>query len=162
MAITQSTIRNGNGITFTFVVDSSSDWSGVTNSTYFKDLSNGLIYYKDPTGTVQDLYKPSPSVQTVSSSSTVTPTSDNDLVVITGQSVNLTINNPTGNWVQGKNLTIRIKDNGVARTITWDTKYRSIGVTLPNTTIANKTTYVGMMYNLTDDKFDVIGTTTEL
>jgi len=56
MAITQSTIRNGNGITFTIVVDSSSEWTGVTNSTYFKDLSDGLIYYKNSSGTVIGLY----------------------------------------------------------------------------------------------------------
>jgi hypothetical protein len=56
MAITQSTIRNGNGITFTFVVDSSSDWSGVTNSTYFKDLSDGLIYFKNSSGSVVGAY----------------------------------------------------------------------------------------------------------
>jgi len=58
MAITQSTIRNSNGITFTYVVDSSSDWSGVTNNTYFKDLSDGLIYYKNSSGTVlQQFYQ---------------------------------------------------------------------------------------------------------
>ena len=103
-----------------------------------------------------------PNLQILSSSSTITPVFGNDMVAITGQSANLTINNPTGSWPQGKDLTIRIKDNGVARTITWDTKYRSIGVTLPNTTVANKTTYVGMVYNSIDDKFDVIGSTTEL
>jgi hypothetical protein len=58
MAVTQSAIRNSNGITFTYVVDSSSDWSGVTNNTYFKDLSDGLIYYKNTSGTVlQQFYQ---------------------------------------------------------------------------------------------------------
>lgn len=103
-----------------------------------------------------------PNLQIISSSASVTPTFGNDLVAITGLSVNTTMNNPTGTWPEGKDLTIRIKDNGVARTIGWDTKYRAIGVTLPNTTIANKTTYVGLIYNAIDDKFDVIGSTTEL
>jgi hypothetical protein len=32
---------------------------------------------------------------------------------------------------------------------------------LPATTVISKTTYVGVIYNATDDKFDVIGVTTE-
>lgn len=56
MAITQTAIRNSNGINFTYVTDSSLDWSGVTNSTYFKNLSDGLIYFKNSSGTVLSMY----------------------------------------------------------------------------------------------------------
>ena len=83
------------------------------------------------------------------------------MVVITAQAVALALANPTGTWPQGKDMMIRIKDNGTARAITFDTKYRAIGVTLPTTTVISKTTYVGVIYNATDDKFDVIGVTTE-
>lgn len=58
-----------------------------------------------------------PSVQTISSSATVTPTNTNDLVVITAQTGSLTIANPTGSMLQGQALMIRIKDNGTARSI---------------------------------------------
>jgi hypothetical protein len=58
MAITKSAIRNNNGITFTLITDSSADWSSVPNSTYFKDLSDGLIHYKDATGTVLEIFSP--------------------------------------------------------------------------------------------------------
>jgi hypothetical protein len=102
-----------------------------------------------------------PVAQSVAPSATVTPVATNDIVVITAQAVGLTLNNPTGTWVQGQALMIRIKDNGSARTIAYDTKYRAIGVTLPTTTTASKTTYLGVIYNATDDKFDVIGVTTE-
>ena len=102
-----------------------------------------------------------PRVQTVTSSATVTATSANDLVVITAQAAGLTLANPTGTWVQGKDLVIRIKDNGTPRSIGYGGKYRAIGVTLPTTTVANKTTYLGVIYNLTDDTFDVIGVTTQ-
>ena len=102
-----------------------------------------------------------PSVQAVVSSATVTPAFGNDLVVITAQAAGLTLANPTGTWVQGKDLVIRIKDNGTPRSIGFDTKYRAIGVTLPTTTVANKTTYLGIIYNLTDDTFDIIGVTTQ-
>jgi hypothetical protein len=102
-----------------------------------------------------------PVVQSVVSAATVTPVATNDIVVITAQAVGLTLANPTGTWVQGQALMIRIKDNGSARTIAYDTKYRAIGVTLPTTTTASKTTYLGCIYNSNDDTFDVIGVTTQ-
>jgi hypothetical protein len=102
--------------------------------------------------------------QTVASAATVTPTSANQLVVITAQAVALTLAAPTGTLAQGQPLMIRIKDNGTARAITWTSGaggYRAIGVTLPTTTVANKITYVGCIYNSTDSRWDVIGVTTE-
>ena len=102
-----------------------------------------------------------PVEQSVVSSATVTALSSSDIVVITAQAVGLTLANPTGTWVQGQALMIRIKDNGSAQTIAYDTKFRAIGVTLPTTTTASKTTYLGVIYNATDDKFDVMGVTTE-
>ena len=102
------------------------------------------------------------NVQTVASSATVTPTSANDLVVITAQAVGLTIANPTGTMVQGQALMIRIKDNGTARTIAFGTNYRALGITLPTTTIASKTTYLGCIWNATDTKFDVVGLNQEV
>jgi len=98
-----------------------------------------------------------PNVQSVTSAATVTPTTLNDEVVITAQAVGLTLANPTGTAVQGQSLIIRIKDNGTARTIAYDTQYRAIGVTLPTTTIISKTLYLGLIYNLTDTKWDCIG-----
>jgi hypothetical protein len=102
-----------------------------------------------------------PRVQSVTSSATVTPTSANDIVNITAQAAGLTLANPTGTFAEGQSLIIRIKDNGTARAITWDTNYRAIGVTLPTTTVISKTTYVGVIYNSTDTKWDVIGVTTQ-
>jgi hypothetical protein len=96
-------------------------------------------------------------VQTVTSSATVTPTSTNDLVIITAQATGLTLANPTGTFTEGQALMIRIKDNGTARTIAFDTNYRAIGVTLPTTTVISKTMYLGIIYNSTDSKWDIIG-----
>jgi hypothetical protein len=98
-----------------------------------------------------------PRVQTVTSAATVTPTSLNDLVVITAQAAGLTIANPTGTMVQGQALMIRIKDNATARTIAFGANYRAIGITLPTTTVISKTLYLGCIWNSTDTKFDVIG-----
>lgn len=102
-----------------------------------------------------------PTVQIVVSSATVTPAEGDELVIITAQAAALFFANPTGTWVQGEDLMIRINDNGVARAITYDTKYRAVGVTLPVTTVANKVTYLGIVYNATSDTFDVIGVTTQ-
>ena len=103
----------------------------------------------------------SPRVQSVTSSATVTATSANDLVKVTAQAAGLTLANPTGTFVEGQALIFRIKDNGTARSITFGAKFRALGVTLPTTTTISKTTYVGCIYNSTDDKFDVIASLTE-
>jgi hypothetical protein len=102
-----------------------------------------------------------PRVQSVTSSATVTPTSTNDLVKITAQAAGLTLANPTGTFAEGQSLIIRIKDDGTARAITYGSDYRAIGVTLPTTTVLSKTTYLGIIYNDTDTKWDVVGVTTE-
>jgi hypothetical protein len=105
-----------------------------------------------------------PSVQSVVSAATVTPTANDDLVVITAQAAALTLAAPTGSLVQGQALMIRIKDDGTARGITWTSGaggYRAIGITLPTTTVISKTTYVGLIYNSTDSRWDAIGVTTE-
>ena len=52
---------------------------------------------------------------------------------------------------------IRIKDNGTARTIAFGNNYRAIGITLPTTTVISKTMYLGIIYNSTDGKWDVLG-----
>ena len=102
-----------------------------------------------------------PRVQSVASSATVTPTSTNDLVKITAQAAGLTIANPTGTMSEGQAMIIRIKDDGTAQTIAFDTNYRAIGVTLPTTTTISKTIYIGLVWNDTDTKFDVLGINTE-
>ena len=98
-----------------------------------------------------------PRVQTIASSATVTPTSTNDLVTITAQAAGLTIANPTGTMTEGQALMIRIKDNGTARSIAFGTNYRALGITLPTTTTISKTMYLGLIWNNTDTKFDIVG-----
>lgn len=103
-----------------------------------------------------------PSVQSVSSAGTVTPTFDDDEVIITAQAAALNLANPTGTAVEGVGIVIRIKDNGTARAITYGTQYRAIGVTLPTTTVISKTLYLGMIFNNTDTKWDVVAVCQEV
>ena len=108
-------------------------------------------------GNISTKANATPSVQNVTSSATVTPTSSNDMVTIIAQAVGLTLANPTGTFAEGQPLMIRIKDNGTAQTIAFGTNYRVVGITLPTTTVAGKYMYLGIMYNNVDSKWDILG-----
>jgi ribosomal protein L35AE/L33A len=131
-----------------------------TNKRYVTDANLVVIGNTSGTNTGDQTFF-NPRVQTVASSATVTAVSTNDIVTITAQAVGLTLANPTGAFVEGQSLIIRVKDNGTARTIAYGTNFRAIGVTAPTTTVISKTTYIGCIYNSTDTKFDIIGVCTE-
>lgn len=98
----------------------------------------------------------SPAVQSVASAATVTPTFANDIVEVTALAANVTLANPTGTAIDALGIVVRVKDNGTARTISYGTQYRAIGVTLPSTTVVSKTLYLAMIFNNTDTKWDVL------
>jgi hypothetical protein len=82
-----------------------------------------------------------------------------DMQTVTAQAGTLTINAPTGSAAEGQGLTYRIKDNGTARALVWNTIFRpSTELVLPGTTVAGKTMYVGFAYNAADAKWDLIAT----
>lgn len=96
--------------------------------------------------------------QTDASSATPTPASDTcDIYTLTALAAAAVFAAPTGTPVNGQALMIRIKDNGTARTLGWNSVYRAVGVTLPTTTVISKTLYVGCVYNSADSKWDVVG-----
>lgn len=84
----------------------------------------------------------------------------------TAQNGNVTISADAGTPTNGQKMIFRIKDNGTARTLTWTTgttnSFRVVGTTLPTTTVANKTLYVGCIYNSTDSRWDVVMVTQEV
>jgi len=103
-----------------------------------------------------------PISSTTASTATLTIDTDvSDFATITAQSEALTIGAPTGSPVEGQKLIIRIKDDGSARAITFNAIFRALGVTLPTTTVVSKITYLGLVYNSTDTKWDVVATKTE-
>ncbi len=98
-----------------------------------------------------------PRVGTTASSSTPTPTGDDsDLYTITALAANATFAAPSGTPVNGQKLTIRIKDNGTARTLAWNSIYRAGDVALPTTTVVSKTMYLGFIYNGADSNWDFV------
>jgi hypothetical protein len=103
-----------------------------------------------------------PRVTSAASASSITPSiATADVYAYTALAANLTINAPTGTPVDGDKLIFRLLDNGTARALTWDATYTVIGVTLPTTTTASKTTYVGCIYNANNTRWDVIAVTTQ-
>jgi hypothetical protein len=101
-----------------------------------------------------------PRVTNITSSSTITPPSDTvDQYSVTALAVPATIAIPSGTAVAGQKLTLRLKDDGTARALTWTTSaggYRVIGSTLPTTTVVSKVVYIGCIYNATESFWDVV------
>ena len=100
----------------------------------------------------------------VTSGANITPIATEGQYNITALAVNANILAPSGTAYDGQKLMIRIKDNGTTRNLTWTTTtggYRVIGTTLPASTPASKTTYVGCIYNSTDTFWDVVAVTTQ-
>lgn len=84
-----------------------------------------------------------------------------DIFIVTAQAGALKLNNPSGTPQHGEKLIVRIKDNGTARALTYDTQFRGISTTLPSTTVISKTLYMGFIYNTTDTKWDLIAVAQE-
>lgn len=149
------TVKQWNGTAYAAAGGGSGDFVGPASS-----VDGHLVVFDGATGKLgKDGGAPfsrSPSIQSVTSSATVTPTFADDMVKITAQAAALALANPTGTAIPGLGMVIRIKDNGTARAITYDTQYRAIGVTLPTTTVISKTLYLAMIYNSDDTKWDVV------
>lgn len=83
-----------------------------------------------------------------------------DQYAINSLANSLTINADAGTPTDGQKMVFRINDNGTARALTWTTgtakSFRAVGTSLPTTTVANKTLYVGCIYNSNATRWDVI------
>lgn len=100
-----------------------------------------------------------------SSASSLTPDSDtNQMYAYNSLTANLTINADSGSPYDGKKLVFRFLDNGTPRTLTWASgtsgSYEAVGITLPTTTVASQTTYVGFIYNASASRWDGVATVT--
>lgn len=80
----------------------------------------------------------------------------NDAVCYVTLGGNRTLGNPT-NPTAGQRLVYRFKQDGTgSRTITLDTKFRAGSYAVTLSTAAGAVNYLEVVYNLTDDKWDVI------
>jgi hypothetical protein len=102
-----------------------------------------------------------PRIQSITSAATITPTSDTaDQYEVTALAVAATIAAPTGTPGDGQKLILRISDSGSSQTLSWNAAYYALGITLPTATTAGKTTYVGLVYNLANTRWDAIALAT--
>lgn len=101
-------------------------------------------------------------IGTVASSAAPTPNADNhDQYNVTALAAGATFGAPTGEPTEGQSLVIRVKDNGTARALAFNAVYRAVGVTLPTTTVINKTLYLGFKWNDADETWDCLATAQE-
>lgn len=99
-----------------------------------------------------------PRVTATASTSTLTPNANTtDIAAVTAQAANLTVAAPTGTPVDGQQLTVRIRDNGTTRTITWNAAYVPFqSGQLPATTIINKTHYAVFWWNAATSVWELV------
>lgn len=103
------------------------------------------------------------SSTTATDAATLTPVGSavNNYAHHSAQAQAMTIAAPSGTPVGGYELTVRIKDNGTTRAMTWNAIYRNAGAALPANTTVSKWHTVGFKYNAVDSKWDCIGVTVE-
>lgn len=100
---------------------------------------------------------------TTTSTATLSPNVDNyTSYEVTAQAAALTIANPTGTATDKTIIMFFIKDNGTPRAITWGTSFSNIsGLDTLATTVANKWSVVGCVYNASVSKWQIVSISTE-
>jgi hypothetical protein len=100
-----------------------------------------------------------PAISKIVSSATININTDTtNFFAITALASNVNISNPTGvRTNDGQILRIRIKDDGTARALSFDTKFRfSTDLSAPVTTVSNKIMYMEFIYEALSQKWDMI------
>lgn len=102
--------------------------------------------------------RPSIRVTAVGSTATLTPNSNTtDIAAVTAQAAGLTIAAPTGSPADGQQITIRIRDNGTTRALTWNAAYVPFATgQLPTTTTINKTHYLVFWWNAATSVWELV------
>lgn len=95
----------------------------------------------------------------VSSATPAVNTDVTDVVNITALAVDVTsmTTSLTGTPPESARLIFKIKDDGVARAITWGAKFVAGTVALPTTTTASKIQYVGFIYDTNTATWQCVG-----
>jgi len=159
--IGRSSLTNSNAITY----NNFGAWQSATPTGAVNNVStNGVTVFGVPvvtTTATQTLTNKrfTPRIGTVASSVTPAINTDNfDQFNITAQAAAITsmTSGLTGTPTDGQPLTVRIKDNGTARAITWGASFVAGGATPLATTAVSKTHLVQFIYDSTAAKWACI------
>jgi hypothetical protein len=82
---------------------------------------------------------------------------DYDGYYLTALAANLTLGGPTGTPAESQGFILKIKDNGIARTLAFGSKWVDGGAGLPNVTVAGKLMHIAFIYDSVAAKFFSIG-----
>ena len=135
-------------------LDVSHNDDGTLNDAAIDDVKAGIAASTD--------FRTQIRQSSVASTATLTPDIDTaNLYDVTAQAAAITIANPTGTPVNGDIIIIRIKDNGTARAITYGANFENIsGLDSITTTVINKTSIIGAMWNSTTSKWQIVSLST--
>jgi hypothetical protein len=162
--LTGATLTLGDGKTLTF--SNTLTFTGTDGTSFAFPGASDTVVTLTATQTLTNKRMTSRVSSVASITSPLAWNSNNfDQYAATAQASSLTINADSGAPTDGQKIIFRLKDNGTARTITWATGvsngFQEIGVLLPSSTSANKTTYVGAIYNASTLRWDVVAVTTQ-
>jgi hypothetical protein len=132
-----------------------------TTRTFTLPDATGTVAVLDATQTLTNKRVNSRVTSTASNATPIPDVSTTDQYNLTSLAAAAAFGIPIGSPLDGQKLIIRIKDNATARALTWNAIYRAVGISLPSTTVVSKTTYVGLIYNSADTKWDAVATATE-
>ena len=106
MALSATTMTMAAGVNYTATTDSSTDWSAVTNNSYFYDKTTKLAYYKTSSGVVVGAYDVfnGGTITGLTINGTLTVTGNTSLQGLTATTISATTyqnlpNNVTGNYL---------------------------------------------------------------
>lgn len=118
---------------------------GAGSKDVFSDLSAAAFASRFSVG---------PRVNSQTSTTSLTPNADlYDREKITALAGDLTVNAPSGAPGDEQGLQFIFKDDGTARTITWNAVFESAGASLPAGTVPGKWLRVGVIYNASASKW---------
>jgi len=150
------------GVTYSKITSDGSfaDTQAIPNDTYFYDLSDDLPYYKTSTGALIGVYSSNwkkPNVfQATNKSNLSLDFALCGIQFLTEQDKSIVFSAPSPTPHNGGRIALRIKDDGTARSISWDNVFRGIYADLPSKTIPGETTYLEFIYNELEGKYDLI------
>ena len=105
-----------------------------------------------------------PRLTSIVSNATPTINTDNtDVANITALATAITsmTTNLSGTPLNSQRLTVKIKDDGTARAITWGASFRATSYALPTTTVVATVLVCEFIYNITDAVWDLAFTTAD-